>query len=178
MIHLHCTKKLLNTSRLEGPLLITEKDVSQLMHDWYVTLSGSGFAGKFFVVYCHQPSLLTILVPGKSIKKSFDEFKIRLLNLLTRFEFPKYFINLEMKLTEEFVVGKTNSRSMLAYLNEINYHNEWRFKKFSSYDTIDLIEVENMIMSMLYSVKGEKDYKTPTEYWENELNIILKKLLH
>ena len=95
MIHLHCTKKLLNTSRLEGPLLITEKGVSQLMHDWYVTLSGSGFAGKFFVVYCHQPSLLTILVPGKSIKKSFDEFKIRLLNLLTRFEFPKYFINLE-----------------------------------------------------------------------------------
>lgn len=178
MIHLHCTKKLLNTSRLAGPLLITAKAESQLMHDWYVTLSGSGFAGKIFVVYCHQPSLLTIIVPGKTIKKTFDEFKIRLLNLLTRFEFPKYFIDLEMKLTEEFVVGKTNSRSMLAYLNEINYHNEWRFKIFSSYDTIDLVAVENMIMSMLYSVKGEKDYKTPTEYWENELNITLKKILH
>lgn len=177
MIHLHCTKKLLNTSRLAGPLLNTAKGESQLMHNWYVTLSGSGFAGKFFVVYCHQPSLLTIIVPGKTIKKTFDEFKIRLLNLLTRFEFPKYFINLEMKQTEEFVVGKTNSRTMLAYINEINYHNEWRLKKFSSYDTIDLIVVENMIMDMLYSVKGKKDYITPTKYWESELNLTLKKLL-
>ena len=166
----------MNTSRLAGPLLITAKAESQLMHDWYITLSGSGFAGKFFVVYCHHPSLLTIIVRGKTIKKTFDEFKIRLLNLLTRFEFPKYFIDLEMKLTDEFVVGKTNSRSMLAYLNEINYHNEWRFKIFSSYDTIDLVAVENMIMSMLYSVKGEKEYNTPTKYWEKELNITLKKM--
>ena len=176
MIHVHCTKKLLNTSRLEGPLLITSKAETQLMHDWYLTLSGSGFAGKFFVVYCHQLSLLTIIVPGKTIKKTFDEFKIRLLNLLTRFEFPKYFIDLEKKLTEEYVVGKTNSRSMLAHLNEINYHNEWRFKKFVSYDTIDLVAIENMIMDMLYSIKGEKEYNTPTKYWEKELNITLKKM--
>lgn|GEM_PF-5729969 len=46
MLIIHSVQKLLNTSRLEGSLYITQPNENQLLHSWYARLLASGFPGK------------------------------------------------------------------------------------------------------------------------------------
>ena len=119
MIHLHATGKLLNLGKIEGKTLITQHDADQQLHSWYVTLIGSSFRGKMLVLYIHEPSLMTVVTHGKTIRTTYPEFQIRLKHLVIRYGFPQNFVNRELQLINEFVIGKTTNRSTLAYINQI-----------------------------------------------------------
>lgn len=176
MLHLQATKKLLSSSRLAGELFITKEDKQQYLQNWYVTLTGSGFPGKFIVMYVHQPSLLTIFVKGKTIKNTFPEFIQRLRSLLERFAFPAEFIETELSKTSVYAAGKTSNRSMLSHINQMLLNVDWWVRRYSSYEAIDLVWMENQLMDYLFKSKGQKDYSFPLKYWEEKLDCKLMRL--
>ena len=176
MIHIHATKKLLNTGRLKGDLLVTRQDDGQLMHNWYATLSPSGFAGKSFVMYMHDPSLLVVLTHGRTIKSTHHEFILRLSWLLERSGFPPEFKNREIMAADEYVVGKTNSRSLLGHMNDMQFNLDHYFLQYEHYDHIDLDRIEDLLMDHIHHGKGHTLYSRPITYWEGMLQIKLKQL--
>ncbi|RNI40184.1 hypothetical protein EFY79_02495 [Hanamia caeni] len=92
MIILHAVQKPLNTSRLPPVMYISAPSENQHMHSWYAKLLSTGFAGKQLVMYVHDPSLLLVLAPGKSINTTLPSFYQHLPLLLARNKFKKEFI--------------------------------------------------------------------------------------
>lgn len=169
MVHIHATQKLLNTSRLTAPLHITEAGAGQMFHSWYADVQATGFAGKMLVAYFHEPSLLTIVCKGKTIKGTWDEFTQRLPALLQRHKFDPAFIQREIALTDEYVVSKTNSRSMLAYMREMKLQLEFMCSKFNRYEDIDLDPMEDTMMGWPYKDPAKRSgYTTPVAYWKEK----------
>jgi len=75
-----------------------------------------------------------------------------------------------MSHAESYVVAKTNSRSMLSYMNQMTLVLEWH--DYPSYENISLDEMEDQLINYLYSTKDKKlDYTSPGEYWRKFLNL-------
>ncbi len=169
MLHFHATQKLLNTSRIKPVLYVSEPSPGQRLHNWYVVLCRSGFTGKMLLLYIHEPSLLTVVVKGKTIASTVDKFRDQLTQLLYRHGFPKKFIENEMLYVADYIVGKTNSRSMLAHINQMILQVTSYNLRFTDYDEIDTTVHEDIFMDWFYKSKGKKNYQTPQKYWTTEL---------
>ncbi|MBL7691467.1 MAG: hypothetical protein JNM41_07725 [Flavipsychrobacter sp.] len=169
MVHIHATQKLLNTSRISAPLHITEATPGQQLHSWYCTLQPTGFAGKMLVTYYHEPSLITVVCRGQTIKGTHEEFRERVANLLQRHGFGAEFIGRETALMAEYVVSKTNSRRMLGYMNEIKLQLEFMCSKSNTYENIATDEMEDLMMNWLYQNPEKRSgYNTALKYWKDQ----------
>jgi hypothetical protein len=169
MLHFHATQKLLNTSRIKPVLYVSEPSLGQQLHNWYVVLCRSGFTGKMLLLYIHEPSLLTVVVKGKTIASTVDKFRNQLQHLLHRHGFPKNFIEKEMLYVSDYIVGKTNSKSVLAHINQMIRQVTSYNLRFADYDEIDTAAHEDIFMDWLYKSKGQKGYQTPQKYWMTKL---------
>lgn len=170
-IIIHSVQKLLNTSRLKAVHYISHPGEEQVLHYWYARLVSTGFPGKLLVMYVHEPSLLTVVCSGKTIQGTWESFCKRLLALLERFEFPLTFIQSEMAQMDSYKVAKTNSKSMLAYMNQMVVLLEIGCESYAAYESILQDEMENNMMKYLYST-GNKNapYTTPEDYWKAFFN--------
>ncbi len=167
MLIIHAAQKLLNTSRLPAVKYITEPTEGQVMHSWYARLLSSTFTGKLMVMYVHEPSLLTVVCRGKTIKGTWPEFLKRLPALMERYHFARSFIEKEMTEANDFVVAKTDSRSMLAHMNQMIIQLEYDCSRFPSYEDISLDLLEDRMMDSLYAIKGKSgQFIRPREYWK------------
>ena len=167
MIIIHAVQKLLNTSRLKTSLYVSKPGEGQQLHSWYVRLFSSTFRGKLFVMYVHEPSLLTIICRGKTISGTWPEFLIRLTALLKRYDLSDEFIQFEMKEMDGYVVAKTNSKSMLAHMNQMVFLLEYVCSRSSSYESILPDQLEDILMDNLYQTGNkERPYITPKEFWQ------------
>jgi hypothetical protein len=172
MIIIHAVQKLQNTSRLKAPLYVSEASSSQILHSWYARLVTTGFPGKMLVMYMHDPSGLTVLVHGKTIQSTHFFFKERLFRLMQRLGFSATFIEQELKFQEEgYVVGKTDSKSMISRMNQINYIIEYRCTQSPSYEMIPLSWMEEQIADYLYLDPATKKYRHLIDYFK-ELGVI------
>lgn len=170
MLIIHSVQKLLNTSRLKASLYVSQPSEGQLMHSWYARLFSSSFTGKLFVMYVHEPSLLTIVCRGKTIAGTWQEFLVRLPALMKRFDFPDTIIHAEITEANGYVVAKTSSKSMLAYMNQLAFQLEYNCIRYPSYDAIPLDFLEDLMMDNFYQTGNtEKPYTTPKEYWQKRL---------
>lgn len=175
MIIIHAVQKLLNTSRLKAPLYVSEASPSQVLHRWYARLVSTGFPGKLLVMYMHDPSGLTILVHGKSIQSTHFYFKDRLFKLMGRLGFSQDFIERELGFQEEgYVVGKTDSRSMLGRMNQLNYVLEYQCSKAASYEELPLSWMEDQIAEYFYQDPVTKKYRYLIDYFI-ELGVVERK---
>lgn len=175
MIIIHAVQKLLNTSRLKAPLYVSEASPTQVLHRWYARLVSTGFTGKLLVMYMHDPSGLTVLVHGKSIQSTHFYFKERLLKLMGRLGFSQEFIDRELAFQEEgYVVGKTDSRSMLGRMNQMNYVVEYQCSKSASYEEIPLAWMEDQIAEYFYLDPVTKKYRYLIDYFI-ELGVVDRK---
>ena len=165
MLIIHAVKKLLNTSKIETGQYITKPAEGQLLHSWYAGLFSSTFPGKLMVMYVHEPSMLTVVCKGKTVKTTWPQFKERLPALLQRYHFSQAFIEAEMTEAGGYVVAKTNSRSMLGRMNQMPYQLEYDCSRFKTYEAISLVILENRMMDMLYGIGGNK-YTSPIRYWQ------------
>jgi hypothetical protein len=168
MLIIHAVQKLLNTSRIQTGQYITKPADGQLMHSWYARLFSSTFPGKLMVMYVHEPSLLTVVCRGKTIKGTWPEFAVRLPALLHRYHFNEAFIETEMKEANGYIVAKTNSRSMLAHMNQMIFQLEYDCSRFPLYETISLDLLEDRMMDHLYQ-KGNKGFVRVIEYWKDQI---------
>jgi uncharacterized protein DUF6933 len=173
MLILHSTQKLLNTSRLKASLYISQPTAGQMLHSWYCTLLSTGFTGKLMVMYVHEPSLLTIICRGKTINGTWDEFRRRLPLLLKKFDFQSSFIELETGLADGYVVSKTNSRSMIAFINSMRLGLEISCSNSGSYDNISQDFLEESMMGYPYQISNiSGDYRSAIQYWREQKVIL------
>ncbi|MDR3712827.1 MAG: hypothetical protein P4L51_08430 [Puia sp.] len=175
MLIIHSVRKLLNTSRVEAALYITEPNQSQYLHGWYARLLPSGFAGKMMVMYVHEPSLMCIVCKGKTIQGTWDNFLERLEALLKRFNFPNAFIKNELLQAEGYVISKTNSRSMLSFMNQMVFDLEYNCMKSEDFAAIPLDWMEEQMMDRPYQ-QGKKQYefRTPLQYWQQAIGLVAR----
>ena len=144
-----------------------------MLHSWYCSLLSTGFTGKLMVMYVHEPSLLSVICRGKTISGTWDEFKHRLPLLLKKFDFQSSFIESETGLADEYVVSKTNSRSILAYINQMKIHLEIYYSRFDSYDNIAQDLLEESMMNYLYQTGNKSNpYRTAIEFWKDQKAIL------
>jgi hypothetical protein len=167
MLIIHTAQKLLNTSRLPAVKYITKPAAGQDMHSWYARLLSSSFSGKLLVMYVHEPSLLTVVCRGKTIKGTWPEFLQRWPQLMNRYRFDPTFIQKEIDEANDFVVAKTDSRSMLSYMNQTIFQLEYDCSKFSSYEDISLNLLEDRMMNHLYCLKEHRHrFTSAKEYFK------------
>lgn len=169
MIIIHSVQKLLNTSRLKSVLYVSQPDEGQQLHSWYARLLATGFPGKLLVIYVHESSLMTIVCRGKTIQGTWEEFRRRLKGLLGRFHFPAAFIEAELKFAEGYVVSKTQSKSVLAHMNQMILQLEYDCHRFDQYQTISLDYMEDIMMDHFHQYADNPNtYVTPLIYWKNK----------
>ncbi len=123
-------------------------------------------------MYVHDPSLMCVICKGKTIQGTWEPFLERLEGLLSRFRFPNAFIKNELLQAEGYVVSKTNSKSILSFMNQMVLELDYDCRGFESYDAISLDLLEERMMDRLYQY-GKKfhDYRTPLKYWQQEIGL-------
>lgn len=170
MIIVHAVQKLLNISRLKPALFISKPGDGQEMHSWYARLIATGFAGKFLVMYVHEPSLLLVLTKGKTIRGTLPEFCNRLETLLKRHHFKEEFIERETALAKEgYVVSKTNSKSILGSMNAITENIEITCRDFESYEDIDTGYIEDIYTDWLTrDTSRPYGYRHTMDFWKEK----------
>ena len=147
-------------------MYISAPSENQYMHSWYAKLVSTGFSGKQLVMYVHEPSLLLVLAPGKSINTTLSFFYKRLPLLLERNHFKPEFIEREMPLVQEgYVISKTNSRAMLGRMNSISYNIESRCRMLPFYNSINLDEMEDNYLDWITQDTAPGKYLRTRDYW-------------
>jgi hypothetical protein len=69
----------------------------------------------------------------------------------------------------DFVVAKTDSRSMLAHMNQMVIQLEFDCSRFSSYEYISQDLLEERMMDHLYQGSNKsKSYTTAIDYWKQQ----------
>lgn len=165
MITLRCTHKLLKLSKTkpqkEAPPILPKRPLLE----WYVNVISLTFPGKSAVIYSHAPSRLTVITVGRSLKKTFPQFRLRALDLLSRIGADDAFIQMQQSAFEEHIICKTESRSMLASMNEITYLIQYNASSVDTLERLDVSNLEDYLSTHLFGSKEVgKDYFTPAEY--------------
>lgn len=166
MIIVRATQKLLNIQKIKLENIDIKNEDISVLNEWYANTITSSFKGKSLVIYVHHPSLITIIISGKTIHKTFPIFINRLKKLLERFSFPATFIDEQMAQFGNNVITKTNSRKMLGFMNGITEHILFRMYTYENFNDIDFDEEENILMNHIYG-SIPKLFFTPSHYWGN-----------
>ena len=92
-----------------------------------------------------------------------------------RLGFSQEFIDRELAFQEEgYVVGKTDSRSMLGRMNQMNYGVEYQCTKSATYEEIPLAWMEDQIAEYFYLDTINKKYRYLIDYFI-ELGVVARK---
>lgn len=169
MIIIHAVQKLLNTSGLTPQLYISQPSENQELHTWYAKLVATGYTGKSLVMYVHDPSLLMVIVAGRSVKTTLPAFISRLECLLKRQHFKPEFIVREMSLVKEgYVVSKINSRSLLGHMNEMSLNIELYCRSHGRYDLRNMDAIEDNFFGWLSFDHTLRKYRRVDGYWQQK----------
>mgnify|MGYP007131704782 CR=1 FL=1 len=109
---IRATKKVLNINRIK-PL---KKDIELsegLPGEWFVDLVSLGRQGKFALQYLHNPTRISVIVPGRSIKKNYKTFQDRVTHFLRRHGYEKLIPHYQFDSQPEILA--TNNRSILPF---------------------------------------------------------------
>ncbi len=160
------TNKLLNISRIK-PEKCSIELIDKFPGEWYANLISQLVPGKFIIHFLHNPTFISILVPGKSIQKASKSIPDRARDLLIRHGFKdivnRYFLDSEIK------IYKSDNRSIQGNLNNIKYDIEYQISRYFSDEIIDLTKIEDLEMDYLFGGKNIKGYKSPRTILKNEL---------
>ncbi len=158
---IRATKKILNVSGIK-PIKNTQQPAAQLPGEWYASLLSLGRPGKMALHFLHNPTMISVLVPGKSINKGVPEMRKRVANLLIRNSFGQLVFQYQLQTDVE--VYATNSRSILAFMNQMKYGIEYHFMMAESLEEINYEQIEDIQLGYLFT-KDRKtgQYKKPTD---------------
>jgi len=165
---IRATKKLLNIARIKET-----KDLSPLMDkmpgEWYSTIVSMGMPGKLAIHFLHVPTLVSVIIPEKSLNKAIKELPNHLASLLKRQGFSKMLPEYQISSIPE--IFSTNSRSMLAYMNDMSYTIEHHLSRQRPIVEIEDIEFENLFGGKL----GGVDYITPKQILSEYMNKMVSR---
>ena len=163
------TKKLLNTSGIK-PVTDLNEAIAPLPGEWYAGLVSTGKPGKMLIHFLHSSTKISILYPGKSLNKVLPVFPERLEQLLGRLGYSKLIFQFQVHTIPE--ICTTNSRSILAHMNQMKYAIEYSVALAEGFKDINYDDIEDLLCDMLLSSHGPGKYEKPTDILLNLANEI------
>jgi hypothetical protein len=149
------TRKLLNVSGIK-PVKNNSSVPTGFPGEWYAGILSTGRPGKLVNHFFHVPTLLSILIPGKSLNKTVPEISRSLMSLLKRNGFGQLFFQFQVNTEPE--IYSTNSKSILGYMNQLTYNLEYHLYHAFSYEEIDYERIEDIHLNYLFGVKGKSNH--------------------
>lgn len=156
MMIIRATNKLLKTSGIK-PIKNSDELLPDLPGEWYAGLISMGRPGKLTIHFLHHPTMISVLIPGKSLKKALKLFPDRVKNLLKRNGYSKLLFQFQLR--TGFEVYSTNSRSMLSHMTQLSYNIEYHFALAETTEDIDWDYIEDVHFDHLHS-KNKKHFRS------------------
>lgn len=161
---IRATNKLLNISRIK-PIKNQNDLLDKLPGEWYANIVSMNWPGKFAVHFLHYPTYISILVPGKSLNKVIPFLPDRVSSLLKRIGFSK--LEPQFQLDSKLEIFATNSRSMLAHMNQIRYNIEFHLALAETIETIDFDKIEDIHLNYLFGTASKPGKYAKPKYLLN-----------
>ena len=159
---IRATSKTLNIARIAPVKNLTTIE-SPLPGEWYVSLVPTGRKGISAIHFVHNPTMLSVVVMGRSLNKALEEFPLRAAALLRRFGFAELVSRFELDSARE--IYTTNNRGILSNMNQMKYYIEWEFAMAEEPDHVVLNLIENRLIKDLVGgkVAQGQDYIRPID---------------
>lgn len=154
MIVLRCTQKLLN--RNPGPPNARQDTLVPMLGSWHANVIR--LANSPIVLCVSDISLLAVLVQGKDFPNFGSAFRDRLAQRLRRLGLSQETISVERAAMEIVQIQPSNSRSVLASMNDFVRH--LKFKVGNSFNFVDANALEDMLSEI---PMGALKYHYPVE---------------
>ena len=136
MLVLRCTQRLLKRS--PGPTQQRQDALVPALGDWHANLIR---LAKSPIVLCvNDISLLAILVPGRDFPNFVSAFQNRLAGRLGRMGLATDTISAERAAMEIVQIQPSNSRSVLASMNDFVRHLKWTSRNYFDFSEADALE--------------------------------------
>jgi hypothetical protein len=136
MLVLRCTQRLLK--RNPGPTQQRQDALVPVLGNWHANLIR---LAKSPIVLCvNDISLLAILVPGRNFPNFVFAFQNRLAGRLGRMGLATETISAERAAMEIVKIQPSNSRSVLASMNDFVRHLKWRAPSHFDFSEADALE--------------------------------------
>ncbi len=152
MVVVRCTRKLLERV---GPPVPDPPSSTARLGDWYA--KPVAVAQRRFVLLMSVPSLLTVVMPGRNVSSLMVDFPDALQEVLRAAGISSTAIEREVEAPRDAVPAATDSRSLLASLNDFASQMQW---KLSSAREPDLVTLAMYLNGMPVGAMG---YKVPAD---------------
>ena len=161
---IRATSKLLTIARIK-PVKMEASINGPLPGEWYASLLSTGRKGGSVIHFLHHPTMISILVMGRSLNKALDVLPVRVHALLARNGFSDLAKGFELFTVPEVVT--TNSRSLLASMTQIKFDLEYNLALLEEVEPSELNRLEDSYMKYLFGGKIAKaeseDYIRPVD---------------
>ena len=159
---IRATSKLLNIARITPVKNLSEIEAN-LPGEWYASLVSTSRKGGSAIHFVHNPTMLSVVVLGRSLNKALEVFPSRAAALLRRFGFEDMVERFE--LVSAIEIYTTNNRSIVANMNQMKYSIEWAFAMAEEVEPAVLNRIENLMIKDIIGGKiaQGKDYMQPLE---------------
>jgi len=148
---IRATNKALKMSKMI-PVKMDSVFSDNLPGEWYVDLISLGRPGKFGFHFIHHPTLISILVPGRTLSTIFHSFTAHVIDLLSRHNYSSLIPYFNLESVPD--IYATNSRSMLGYMRDVKFNTEHLYKEAPSLEMIDFCRIEDICMKHSYGISG------------------------
>jgi hypothetical protein len=156
---IRATIKLHNISRISA-IKNTSAITDSLPGEWYATLISTGRTGGLGILFLHNPTMMTVVTLGKSIKKAIKELPLRATSLLIRNGYKDLTPEFQLDTTPE--IYSTNCRSILANMNQIRFSLEYSLALSEELEEEDIARVEDLFLNNIVGGKIAKgEYMVP-----------------
>ncbi len=161
------TAKLLNIAKI-APLKNSAELSDSLPGEWYASLVSTGRKGGGAIHFLHVPTMISVIVNGRSVKKAMDSLPDRAASLLKRNGFSELIPLFDLNSEPEFFT--TNSRSVLATMTQMKYNIEYHLMRSEDLTSHDIDRIEDIHLKVLLGGRvaevaklAKGDYVTPLE---------------
>ncbi len=145
------TKKLLNIAGIKAT-----KDPNpsgyELPGEWFASLVSMNRPGKLAIHFLHHPTLLTVVVPGKSLNKALPLLPGRISSLLKRHGYQ--ILEPLFRIHSEPDIFTTDSRSQLGHMNNLKYNIEYHLALAESTDDIEYELIDDIHFNCMFNAKS------------------------
>ncbi len=169
LMKIRATNKLLKIAKINA-LTDNNELPGNLPGEWYAAPVSLLLPGKIAIQCLHFPTFISTVLQTKSLNKVQHVLKENIESLLFRHGYDPLIPYFD--LDSEVEIFKTNSRSMLAHLNQLKFHYEYHFSRYSVDESIDFKKLEDINMDYLFGYK--KEYITPIRVLDKLLKLIEK----
>jgi hypothetical protein len=150
---IRATSKLLNISGIKP---VKQEYISDKAFpgEWYAGILKTGKPGKLVIHFLHNTTKVSILCPTKSLNNALTLLPERVSNFLGRHGFKHLYEMYGLNTPVE--IYATDSRSMLAYMNQLRFNMEYHLEQAETYETIDFKWIEDIHTDYLFSTGDKK----------------------